>query len=672
MLALADLAALQGRRADAVALADEAMRIAPNDASVWHFRGTLALAAGDAKAAQEAFAKALAIDPRHLEARVARATLLMDLGRIDDVADDIRYLAAEHATEPRALYVRAMYLAKRGDENGTREALVQMTNSIDQVPRDVLKQRAVDLLLLGGLGHYSLGQREKARQYVEDYLALRPRHVGARRVLASILIAQRDYRTAISVLEAARKDAPNDPQVLTLLGSAHMARGQHNLASGYLEQALRESGGAASVEAKYGLSLLGGGQGELALQHLQQAFKKDPGDAQSGVALAALYMRRGEPRLAVETAEAIVRRAPGNPYTLNLLGAAHLAAGDRKGARAAFLQAAGADPAFAPSQLNLGRLDVADGDFAAARGRFAALLKRRPADAQAMYELGLTEEAAGQRADAIRWLEKARAADRRHIAAGTALVSLHLASGATDKALGAAKEIDAAAPDNLDALAALGRVYITLGNDKQAQSVLSRMARIAAFDPAWQTQIARYQLAANNRDGAAYSLEKALSGRPDYLPAQILGVELDLRGGEIAKAEQRAKGIASKAPNRAIGYQLLGDVSMARKNYAEAIERYRTALAKEESTDGAIRLFGAQLQAGNGKGGIQFLESWVRAHPNDKVARNMLAEGHLRVGNLSAARAALRADSSGTGRRLRPCSTTSPISCCCRATLSRQ
>ena len=51
VLALADLAALQGRRADAVALADEAMRIAPNDASVWHFRGTLALAAGDAKAA---------------------------------------------------------------------------------------------------------------------------------------------------------------------------------------------------------------------------------------------------------------------------------------------------------------------------------------------------------------------------------------------------------------------------------------------------------------------------------------------------------------------------------------------------------------------------------------------------------------------------------------------
>ena len=130
-----------------------------------------------------------------------------------------------------------------------------------------------------------------------------------------------------------------------------------------------------------------------------------------------------------------------------------------------------------------------------------------------MYELGLTEEAAGQRADAIRWLEKARAADRRHIAAGTALVSLHLAAGAHDKALGVAKEIDAAAPDNLDALAALVRVYIALGNDKQAQSVLGRMARIAAFDPAWQMQIARYQLAATIVRVPAYSLEKALSGR---------------------------------------------------------------------------------------------------------------------------------------------------------------
>jgi putative PEP-CTERM system TPR-repeat lipoprotein len=639
LLSLADLAAVEGRRPEAVALVDEAMAIAPGEAGTWHFRGVLALGAGDVKLAQDAFAKALAIDARHLEARLARVTLAIDLGRLDDAAGDVRQLAAQHADEPRALYVRAVYLAKRGDEKATRELLVTLTNAIDQVPRDVLKQRAQELLLLAALSHDGLAQREKARQYLEDYVALRPRDVGARRLLASILLAQREYRAAISVLEGARKDAPGDPQVLALLGSAHMGRGQHHLASGYLEQALRASGGAAGIQATYGLSLLGTGQGELAIQQLQEAFRKDRRNVQSGVVLAVLYMRRNQPKLAVEAAEAVAKLGPANPNALNLLGVARLAAGDRKGARSAYQEAIAADATFVPARLNLGRLDVADGDFVAARARFEGVLKLRQSNAQAMYELGLAEVAAGRTADAIRWLEKARSADRRHIAAGTALVDLHLGAKATDKALTVAKEIDAAAPDSLEALGALGRVYLALGNGKQAQTVFGRMARLAAFDPAWQTEIARYQFAANNREGAAYSLDKAFSGQPDYLPAHILMAEIELRSGNLAKAEQRAKVIIGKAPNRAIGYQLLGDASLARKSYTEALERYRTALAKEETTDGALRIFRTHLQSGNAKGAIQYLETWVRTHPMDRLARHMLTEGYLRAGDLAAARA---------------------------------
>ena len=209
---------------------------------------------------------------------------------------------------------------------------------------------------------------------------------------------------------------------------------------------------------------------------------------------------------------------------------------------------------------------------------------------------------------------------------------------APDKALEVAREVDAASPNNLEALAALGRVSLAVGNQKLAQSVFGRMARLAGFDPAWQTQIARYQAAAGNAQGAAYSLEKALSGRPDYLPAQVLLAELDLRSGDAAKAEQRAKAIVSRSPDKALGYRLLGDVSMARKSYPEAIERYRTALSKEPGTEGALLVFSANVQAGNIKAGNEFLETWLRAHPGDALARRALAEGYVRAGNLAAAR----------------------------------
>jgi putative PEP-CTERM system TPR-repeat lipoprotein len=256
-----------------------------------------------------------------------------------------------------------------------------------------------------------------------------------------------------------------------------------------------------------------------------------------------------------------------------------------------------------------------------------------------MYELALAEQAAGRNAEAIRWLEKTLAQQRTNVAAAARLVELHLAAKAPEAALDVAKGISAALPENLDALAALATVYLALGDAKQAQTILDRMSRLAAFNPAWQTRIARSQLQANDAKGASYSLDKALSAAPDYLPAQALLAEMDLRAGALDKAEERAKALVKRAPEQATGYLLLAEVAMARRNYPEALNRFRAALAREQSTDVAMRLFAAHVRSGSAAAGNQFLESWVRDHPQDRRAKHALAEGYLRAGNLPAARA---------------------------------
>lgn len=638
VLALAELEAQAGRRDEAAKLGEQAMALAARDPGALFFKGRLALAMGDARDALEAFGKALGVDAAHAEARLARAALLMDLGRMDEAGQDIEVLAKQRPRDPRAMYLRAVYSAKRGDQRRAREALEELTRTVDPAPHEVLQRQAPELLLLGGVGHYGLGQAEKARRYLEQYVAVRPNDVGARRLLASVLLAQREERAAIEQLEAARRRAPGDPQVLALLGAAHMARGQLNVASRYLEDALQATGGAADVHAAFGVNLLGRGENDLAMQHLQEAFRKDPGQGRSGVALVAMNIRRGETRQAVEVAQAVVKREPGNPQALNLLGVAHVAAGDTKAARAAYTQAVAADATFAPAQLNLARLDVAAGDYTAARSRLEALLKRDAKSTTAMYELALAELAAGRQAEAIRWLEKARAVERGNVAAAARLVDLYAAAQSPDKALEVAKDINAARPENLDALGALGRAYVAVGNAKEAQSVFARMARLAAFEPARQTQIARYQIAANNLSGAAFSAEKALSGQPDYVPAQVILAEIDLRRGEPEKAEQRARAIVKRAPNQAVGYLLLADAAMLRKRYPQALEQYRAALDRQPGTDVAMRLFVAYVESGNVAGGIAFLESWLAEHPRDRVARRALAEGKLRAGDLAAAR----------------------------------
>jgi len=637
ILALADLAAQQGERSEVERLVKEAMVLAPQNAGVWQFKGRLALGAGDVQSALTAFDKSLSLDPGYVDARIARAAMLIDLNRLEDAEQDVKYLAEHSAREPRAIYLRALLHARRGESRGARDAMEALTRMIDSAPVEVLQKQAPELLVLGALGHYGLGQLEKARRYLEQYVAVQPRDVGARRLLASVLIELRDERAAIANLEAAKRLAPGDAQVLALLGAAHMARGQFTIASRYLEEALAASDGAPAVEASLGFNLIGQGRGDLAVQHLREAFRKDPGQGRIGVALAALLVRRGQMQEAVNVAKAVVKRDPENPQALNLLGVVSVAAGDTKSARAAYAKAVTLNAEFAPARLNLAKLDVAEGNYASARTGLEALLKIDSKNTAAMYELALAEQAAGRTAEAIRWLEKARAIDRRNVAAASRLVDLYAATKAPDKALDVAKDITSVQPESATALGALGRAYLAVGNDKEAQNVFARMARLAAFDPALQTQIARYQLAANNPTGAAFSAEKALSGQPHYLPAEIVLAEIALQRGDADGAEKWARAIVKQAPESEAGYRLLGDAAMARKRYPEAIKQYHAALGKEQRSESAMRIFVAHLESGDTAAGIQFLQTWIRDHPGDPVAQRALAEAYLRAGKLAEA-----------------------------------
>jgi putative PEP-CTERM system TPR-repeat lipoprotein len=637
LLSHAELLARQGKRKEALKATDDAIALTPGDPRLWNLRATLMVAAGDVKAALGAYERAVSISPSYGDARIGRASLLIDLGRAAEAEPDIRELAKDHS-DPRAVYIRAVYLGKRGDDAGTRDALNEVTRLIDPAPKQLLRDRAPEMLLLGGLAHYGLNQQEKAREYLEEYLKADGEHAGARKLLGSLLVTRGDYREAISVLEPALKSSASDAELLALLAAANMGRRQYQTATAYLERALAVSGEAPRIHATLGFSLVASGQPELGMDHLRQAFKKDPGQPRAGIALALLQLRRGQVQEAVKVAEAVVQRDPKNVVALNLLGIARSASGDRKGARAAYERAIATDRAFLAAELNLARLDLAEAKPDAARTRLQAVLRDQPKSIQAMIDLAAVEERAGRREDAVRWLEKAHALDRRNVQATVRLADLHILMKAPEKALEVAKDGEVVAPDDLPSLAALVRAYLALGNEKTAQTTLSRMTRLAAFDPAWLTEIAQYQLAANDPKGAAYSLDKALASKPDWLPAQVVATELELRAGDLAKAEQRAKTIASRNPSLAIGHRLLADVALARKSYPDAIRWYRVAFEKEETSAGAVRLFQAYAQSGNMNQATAFMTAWVKKHPGDLLALRALAQGHLLAGDLAAAK----------------------------------
>ncbi|WP_295953997.1 XrtA/PEP-CTERM system TPR-repeat protein PrsT [Rhodoferax sp.] len=621
--------------AEANVAVGRALALAPNSAEVRYQKGALLHVQGNLRAAVAAYDSALQIDPKHIEARVARAGVAIDLGKDADAAKDVAELQRLSPREPRAAYFKALLAERSGNNAAVRTALAEVTGLLDPVPVSFVQYRP-QLLMLNGLAHFGLKEPEKAKPYFESFQRVQG-NSPVSKLLAQIYMSEGNFTRATELLEDYIKVQPGDGQALTLLAGANMAQGRNAKATALMQQVLATKD-APEFRTALGLSLIGGGKTSDAIVQLETAFK-DPSQTQAGTALVGLYLRDGQTAKAVAIADKLVKLQPNNAGFNNLLGMAQAQAGVLPAAKIAFERAVQLDDKLLQAKINLARVDIAAKSYDSAATRLATILKADDKNIDAMYEMANLSDRRGQAAEVLRWLQKASdIAGPKELRPDTSLVELHLRNRAPALALEAAKRLLAKAPDSLPSLLVYGRAQLANGDVEGAKSTFSGATRFADFNAVQQTEIATLQMAANNPAGAAYSLEKALSSRPDYLPAMAMMVDVELSQGAPAKAEQRARQVLAQTPKLAIGYSLLGDVAQARGQTAAAIDAYRRAHQAEPSSDTLLRLFRAVSSQDGGKPALLLAEQWIKAHPQDMVVRRALADSYARAENYPAAR----------------------------------
>lgn len=620
---------------EAMAAADRALALAPQLAEAWYQKASVHHVAGDPDKALAAYGRVIERDATHVEALVARAGIFLDLGRHAEAVADIAALAKASPKEPRAAYLRALLAERDGKTDEARKALREVTSLIDPVPIDFIRYRP-QLLMLNGLAHFGLNEHEKAKGYLESFQRVQG-NTPAAKSLARIYMGEARNDRAVDVLETYLKAHPADGQAMVLLGTALQAKGQHARAVSLMKQAL-EARDAPEFRTVLGLSLIRSGQVGSAIPELEAALAQNPIQAQAATALVGLYLRTGQTDKAVKLAESMVKRRAASADFYNLLGVAERQAGDRTAARAAFVQAVKLDAKLVGAQLNLARLDIAEGAFDAAAARLNPLFKANEKNPEVLFELSVLAERRGQPADAQRWLEKTvDIGGPREIRWPLALANFHMRHGRAEPALEAAKIAISRAPEDLSAILTLARLSLANKDATAARVSLTTATRVAEFNAQAQVQIALLQIEAGNLDGAAYSLEKALSGQPSYLPAQALMAGVELQQGAKEKAEKRARAIVDKHPKLAIGHSLMGDIALARGETATALDAYRRAHQTEPSTDTLLRLF-RNLSGKDDQAAVQLAEQWLQNHPKDQEVLRALADGQARIGNFLAAR----------------------------------
>ena len=629
-----------GQFREAEAAADRALSINPASAEAHYLRGSIAHVQGNAAGALASYGKALQLEPTHTEALVSRAGLLLDQKRVPEASADIAELLRSSPNDPRGFYLSALTSERAGNTAAAKAALSKITALLDPVPIDALRYRP-QALMLGGLAHYGLNEFEKAKAYLEAVQRVQPGSSVAK-LLAQIYFLDKNAERAIAALEPYLKAHPNDAQALLLLSSAQMAQGRYGRASQLMQDALRGDD-RPEYQTMLGMSLVGSGKFADAVSALEAAFQKDPRQLQAGVALANLYIKGGQAARGVKVADTLAKLNPGNPGVQNLLGQARAGTGDRAGARLAYEAAIKLDAGFSQPQVNLAELDIDDKAYDAASTRLTALLAKDGKNLDAMDALGRLHEKRGQLPEALRWLTKAaESSGSDNVQPALKLVEFHLRNNQPAAAKESTKFLTAKAPDALPVLFMLARVNLANNEIVPARANLSRAATLANQNPTLLLKIALLQSAAGHFPGAAYSLGKALAERPDFLPAQALMAEMEMRQGELDKADQRVRQIIAGHPKAGVGYGLQGDLAKARGQRSAAIEAYRRAHQLEQSTASLLRLYTA-LAPSDPAAALQLADQWVKTRPQDTEVRRALASAYARAGNLKAARSAYEA-----------------------------
>lgn len=449
---------------------------------VYNLRGGLMLARRDAKAAREAFEKALSIDPNHLAA-------IVNLGRLDMAEkrpqEAVGRLKAAVEREPGNVEAHLAY-AEFQRLGGASPA--EVLSSLKAAEKALPTSLPVKLALV----QHHLRNREfpAALTVAQAVVAANPRDAGALRALAQAQVASGEQRQAIGTLEKLAGMMPNSPAPLVQI--AELQRASQDLASAdqTLRRALSIQPDSAEIQRRLADVTSARGDHAGALSVAASMQRKQPNAAAGYLVEADVQARRGEWAAAVTAYRAALERAPRGEVLVRLHAA--LMRVDRKEEAAKAVD-----------------------DW----------LRAQPRDL--VVRGYLAERALAEK----QYPEAARLFGTMHeIAPQNALVLNNLAWSANQmkdpKALEYAEQAHALAPDNAAILDTLGVIQIERGEARQGFANLERAVEIAPEAAQLRLNLARAYADAGRGTDARKQLDTLLprltEGSPLHAEATAL------------------------------------------------------------------------------------------------------------------------------------------------------
>ncbi len=326
-------------------LADQALRMAPDNIDVQIFKIEVLWQAGNKSDALSLAEQLVAAKPADKEARLERVKLYLQLGRVDLAKPEVDRILAKTPNTPTAIYFKAIILAREHNVAGAWRVAQSLPSEFLQLDPEF----AVNVANMAA----AAGFMDSGAGILSAALAKNQNLLGARLLLADFQLRQKSPQHALNVLAPVADS--KDPHVPILYAKAYIMSHRWADAKGSVQRAIQLGGGEdlkvlgrevaltslgdwlklhaddLRAQKQYALLLFWFGDLPNARAQYEQLVRAHPDDAFSLNNLSWL-VQKDDPARALKLAEQAVRVEPRSPDFLDTLGCMQLQRSDPKNA----------------------------------------------------------------------------------------------------------------------------------------------------------------------------------------------------------------------------------------------------------------------------------------------------------------------------------------------------
>jgi putative PEP-CTERM system TPR-repeat lipoprotein len=622
-LGLARIAMLEGKLDEAAKLSSESIAVDPRNVDAWIARGELFRVQGATADALDAFRRAEEVKPGHALAIVSQGIVLATLGefakakmRVQDARNVAPYMPLVH-------FADALIAFRERRHEDAREALERLLYVIPNHPAGVL---------LAGSVNYATGQYELAQNAFVAYLSRYPGSLHARKMLGASLLAKGQAEAALSVFTPVLgASSLPDPEIWGVIGEVYFRLGDMAKARQYLERGVGLDPRNPDLLTSLGVSLLASGQVPDAIRRFEAAAALSPANARAENYLVSALISRGELDRAMRVAEALEARLPKSPEAPYLKGSVLRARKDGAGARRSLERALKLQPTYFPAAAAMADLDRSEGKPGQAVRRFEEVLKADPRNLDAMLALARGLVAAGRAEEGIVWLRRALNDHPQSFKAHAVLADAHLALGKLQDALTAASAARELNPRDPGALETLARIQLANGDRQAATVSYMSLVNLAPNAVPSYLQLADVHASLGSYRDAVATLRTALKIQPRSVPVRAALARVLGQWGRHKEALEVAREMQRDTPKAPEAFEAEGNALAGLGDMKRAIAAYESADAIRPSGALRVRIHHARSRLAGGEADLGPIVQWLERNPGDLEASLYLADALTRA-----------------------------------------